>query len=248
VARQTTPSARIRIVVGDGLAIDRGGLVGLLDDERDFDVVGEAATLAEAIQQCRVLEPDILLLSLNIPGQEQDAAIPAIRAAAPRVRIVALSERGGENCLVLNPPHRQRWGTELDLLCASFDCLQLAATQGATATVRRSAEREDLFRAIRRAAAGEVSYDPTTASGTLIATGPEAARAGAHSGLSAAELKVAAQIADGRSNKEIATVLEISAATVKKHVGHILGKLGLADRLQAGLMLARNPLILKQRP
>jgi len=245
VARQTVRSATIRIVVGDGQAIDRGGLVGLLEDERDFDVVGEAATLDEAIQQCRALEPDILLLSLNIHGQVQDAAIPAIRRAAPRVRIVALSERGGENCLVLNPPYQHKTATELRMLCASrLDCLQLAVTHGATATVRRSADPEDLFRAIRRAAAGEASYDPTTANGSLIAPGPE----GAHAGLSEAELKVAALIADGRSNKEISTLLEISEGTVKKHVGHILAKLGLADRLQAGLLLARNPLILEHRP
>jgi DNA-binding NarL/FixJ family response regulator len=238
----------VRLVVADGQAIDRGGLVGLLEDERDFEVVGEAATLDEAIQQCRALKPDVLLLSLNIPGQEQDAAIPMIRAAAPRLRIVALSERGAANCLVLNPPYRQKTAAEHNLLCAAgLDCLQLAASQGAMATVRRSADPEDLFRAIRRAAAGEASYDPTTATAMLVATGPEGALAGAQAGLSESELKVAALIAEGHSNKEISTALGISQATVKKHVGHILGKLGLSDRLQAGLLLARNPLLLKHR-
>lgn len=248
VARQATKTPLVRLVVADGQAIDRGGLVGLLEDERDFEVVGEAATLDEAIQQCRALKPDVLLLSLNIPGQEQDAAIPMIRAAAPRLRIVALSERGAANCLVLNPPYRQKTAAEHNLLCAAgLDCLQLAASQGAMATVRRSADPEDLFRAIRRAAAGEASYDPTTATAMLVATGPEGALAGAQAGLSESELKVAALIAEGHSNKEISTALGISQATVKKHVGHILGKLGLSDRLQAGLLLARNPLLLKHR-
>jgi DNA-binding NarL/FixJ family response regulator len=238
----------VRLVVADGQAIDRGGLVGLLEDERDLEVVGEAATLSEAIQQCRALRPDVLVLSLNIPGQENGPAIPAIRQVAPELRIVALSERGVVQCLVLNPPYRQKTAAEMDLLCAvGLDCLQLAATQGAMATVRRSADPEDLFRAIRGASAGEAWYDPTTAKGILIATGPEGRRRGAHAALSVSERKVAALIAEGRSNKEISTALEISEATVKKHVGHILGKLGIQDRLQAGLLLARNPLILTER-
>ena len=64
--------------------------------------------------------------------------------------------------------------------------------------------------------------------------------------LSERELDVAALLAEGLSNKEISTALDISEPTVKKHVGHILEKLGLADRLQAGLFLARNPLLLRR--
>src|SRR5262249_21965603 len=84
----------VRIVVADSQAIDRGGLVGLLEDEPDFEVVGEAATVEEAIRQCSALEPGVLVLSLNLPGQKENAAIPAIRAQLPALRIVALSERG----------------------------------------------------------------------------------------------------------------------------------------------------------
>ena len=140
--RPAPGARRVRIVVSDGEAIDRGGLVGLLEDEQDFEVVGEAATVAEAIQQARALAPDVLVLSLNLPGQEQRAAIPAIRAGLPKLRIVALSERGAANCMVLNPPSRRRTPAELTLACATgMDCLQLAVTQGAMATVRRSCFR-----------------------------------------------------------------------------------------------------------
>jgi DNA-binding NarL/FixJ family response regulator len=249
VARQarTLKPVRLRIVVADSQAIDRGGLVGLLEDERDFDVVGEAATVGETIEQCRALHPDVLVLSLNLPGQEEEAAIPAIRAVLPRLRIVALSERGAATCLVLNPPYRQQTAAELALVCAvGIDCLQLAVAQGAMATVRRSADPEDLFRAIRNVAAGGAWYDPTTATGLLANAGPEGRPGGLRSPFSKRELEVAGLIAEGRSNKEISTQLEISEATVKKHVGHILGKLGLADRLQAGLLLARNPLIFRR--
>jgi DNA-binding NarL/FixJ family response regulator len=233
----------VSIVVADSQAIDRGGLVGMLEDERDFEVVGEAATLVETIQQCRALKPDVLLLSLNVHGQELGPAIPAIRAALPDLRVVALSERGAENCLVLNPPSRRAAVTAPKLECAiGVDCLQLAVTQGAMATLRRSADPEDLFRAIRAVASGHAWYDPTTTGG-LLAAGPKNRRAGL---LSSREIEVAAMIAEGQSNKEISTSLAISEPTVKKHVGSILDKLGLADRLQAGLFFARNPTVFKR--
>jgi len=236
----------VRIVVADSQAIDRGGLVGLLEDEPDFEVVGEAATVEEVIRQCTALQPGVLVLSLNLPGQEEDAAIPAIRAALPKLRIVALSERGAENCLVLNPPYRRQTAAELRLVCAvGMDCLHLAATQGAMATLRRSADPEELFRVIRTVAEGGAWYDPTTASGLLSDSGPNGSR-GKRASFSERELEVAALIAQGHSNKEIATSLGISEPTVKKHVGHILGKLGLSDRLQAGLLLARNPGVFKR--
>jgi len=237
----------VRIVVADGEAIDRGGLVGLLEDERDFEVVGAAATVAETIQQCHALVPDLLVLSLNLPGQEERAAIPGIRAELPKLRIVALSERGAANCLVLNPPSRARTVSAPKLACLiGVDCLQLAVTQGAMATVRRSADPEELFRAIRAVAGGSASYDPTTAAGLLSTTGPDRRRSnGGSTAFSSRELDVAALIAEGQSNKEISTSLGISEPTVKKHIGHILEKLGVADRLQAGLYLARNPVVFK---
>jgi DNA-binding NarL/FixJ family response regulator len=230
--------------VADGQVLDRRGLVGLLEAERDFGVAGEAATVEDTIRQCRALAPDVLVLSLNLPGQEENAAIPRIRAALPKLRILALSERSAENCLVLNPPFRQKTAAELRLVCAvGMDCLHLAATQGAMATLRRSAAPAELFQAIRIVAQGGASYDPTTATGMLANAGVEGAGSRRRS-FSERELAVAALIAGGHSNKEIASALRISEPTVKKHVGHILRKLGLADRLQAGLLLARNPLLL----
>jgi DNA-binding NarL/FixJ family response regulator len=234
--------------VADSQAIDRGGLVGLLDDERDFEVVGEAARVEEALKQCTALKPDVLVLSLNLLGQEEQAAIPAFRSALPSLRIVALSERGADHCLVLNPPYRTQSAAELNLVCSvGMDCLHLAVTQGAVATVRRSADPEDLFHAIRCAAGGSAWYDPTTMTGILSATGPDGRSGAKEPHFSARELDVAALIVEGHSNKEISSTLGISEPTVKKHVGHLLLKLGLPDRLQAALLLARNPLLFKQR-
>ena len=125
-----------------------------------------------------------------------------------------------------------------------MDCLQLAVTQGAHATVRRSADPEELFRAIRAVASGSAWYDPTTVPGLIRFADASGAPARAVP-LTERELEVAALIAEGQSNKEISTALRIGEPTVKKHVGRILAKLGAADRLQAGLFLARNPQILK---
>jgi len=236
---------RIRIVVADGQAIDRGGMVGLIESEPDFEVVGEAASVAETIQECRSLKPDLLVLSLNLPGQEQLPAIPAVRGALPSLRILALSERGVANCLVLNPPARGIVPPELKQLCANgTDCLQLAVAQGAMGTLRRSADPEDLYRAIRAINRGQAWYDPTTASGMLAATAGQ--KNGERARLSDRELDVAALISEGLSNKEISSALKIGEPTVKKYVGRVLVKLGVQDRLQAGLFVARHPLLLRR--
>ena len=239
-------SARIRIVVADDHALDRAGLVGLLKSRDAFEIVGESSTLEACIARCRVLRPDVLVLALKICSQDQGAAIPAIRAQLPELRILALSERSAERCLVLNPPWRERLAEmPVGTPPAGMDCLQLAAHQGAMATLRRTTEPEDLYLAIRLVARGQASYDATTAVGILQETGGENAGTAPTHAFSERELQVAALIVEAHSNKEIASFLGIREPTVKKHVRHILEKLGLEDRLQAGLHLARNPLLLK---
>ena len=233
----------IRILVVDPHAIDRGGLVWLIEHEQGFEVVGEAASVAEALQQCRALSPDVLVITLNLPDQSDEAVVPLLLRKLPGLKIVALSDRGAANCVVLNPPSRHRATAKPAPRCpVGTDCLALAAAQGARATVRRDADPEDLFRAIRAAAAGESWYDTkTTANITANGSSAEARE------LSERELDVAALLAEGLSNKEISTALAISEPTVKNHVGHILDKLGLQDRLQAGLHIALNPLIIARR-
>lgn len=245
--RPTAKRGLVRIVVADQNSLDRGGLVGLLDDERDLEVVGEAATVEEAIQQSRTLKPSVLLLSMNLPGQEDGPAIPRIHAELPALRILALADRGVDACLVLNPPFRRR-GAALPACATGHDCLQLAVVQGAMATLRRSADPEELFRALRAVAAGNAWYDAETSAALLARAGPHDGDPGdgAHE-LTAREIEVGARLAEGLSNKEISTTLGISEPTVKKHVGRILAKLRFADRLQAGLYLARNPLLLRHR-
>jgi DNA-binding NarL/FixJ family response regulator len=239
-ASASTNGHRTRIVVADHQTIDRRGIVGLLASQSDFEVVGEAGTIEEAMRACAALHPDLLLLTLHIGIDGERPPIPTIRSVLPSLRILALSERGYDACLVLNPPgHQLLKNTDIKPRCMSAtDCLTLAISQGASGTLRRDADPDELFEAVRAVAGGTTWHAPGTAL-------PSAAN-GTEAGLSERELEVAALISDGLSNKEISTALKISEPTVKKHVGHILEKLGLEDRLQAGLFVARNPLTLRR--
>ncbi len=238
---------RVRLVVAESRAIDRQALVVLLAGEKDFEVVGQAADTAEAIARCASLRPAVLVLALDLPSGPDEAALPAIRAALPGLRILAISERGVADCLVLNPPGRARLDGRLELRrCqGDTDCLQLAMAQGALGTLRRSAAPDALFRAVRAVAAGQAAFEPRSG----LAFGAEGMGAGADGrfGLSAREMDVAVLLAEGRSNKDVAQALAISEPTVKKHVGQILTKLNVQDRLQAGLFVARHPLLFARR-
>jgi DNA-binding NarL/FixJ family response regulator len=239
-------SPLIRIVIADHHAIDRGGMAGMLENEGDFVVVGEAATLEEVLVQCRALTPDVLVLTMNLPSNTEDSPIPRLRRELPELKVLAMSDRGTHNCLVLNPPSRRRHlDDDVHARCElGTDCLALAVAHGARGTLRRSADPEDLFRGIRAVAAGQSWFDPATTTGLVSIS----ERSTPRDALSERELDVAALIGEGRSNKEISTALGISEPTVKKHVGHILDKLGLQDRLQAGLHIARNPLLVVRPP
>lgn len=233
--------ARIRIVVADGQAIDRQGLLSLLNAQPDFECVGEASNSGEAIERCASLRPAVLVLTLNLPSDSGDTALPVIHAALPGLRILAISERGVANCLILNPPTRSRLAaySHVPRCETGTDCLQMAMAHGALGTVRRSADPEALFRTVRAVAAGQTAYEPRT--GMMPSHG--GIGAGASLGLSVREMDVAVLLAEGQSNKEISGLLTISEPTVKKHVGQILKKLSVQDRLQAGLFVARHPLI-----
>jgi DNA-binding NarL/FixJ family response regulator len=241
VPRPSTPAAvRLRIVVADGHAIDRHGLASLLREQPDFEIVGEAANSAEAIERCASLRPAVLVLTLNLPDETGHTALPVIHAALPGLRILALSERGVSNCIVLNPPTRSRLPAAARSNCeAGTDCLQLAMAHGALGTLRRSAEPGALFQAVRTVASGQASYEPRTGLPSADGRGADARGLG----LSSRELDVAVLLAEGQSNKEISGALSISEPTVKKHVGQILRKLSVQDRLQAGLFVARHPLL-----
>jgi len=238
----------IHILVADDQAIDRKGLIGLLESQDDFDIVGEATSSAEMVESCRSLKPDVLIMSMRIPEAGEISALSFVRTASPQTKIIAVGERSDTRCIVLNPPHlRNLPRYQHDEGCSrGTDCLQLAIAYGATGTLRRSAQPEELYAAIRAVSSGHVWHDAGTAAALLqkdLGSGQPVALGRP---LSSRETEVASLISSGRSNKEIAEALGISEPTVKKHVGNILGKLGLQDRLQIGLHVARNPLLLRR--
>jgi DNA-binding NarL/FixJ family response regulator len=235
----------IRIVVAEDQGVDRAGLVLLLGTQPDLQVVGEAVTGMEAVKRCRELQPEVVILDTRMPGMDGLAAIPRLRQAAPQTRILALAERGEARCLVLHPPRPgSEWNLDGEPSCGPVsDCLQLAVARGANGAIRRSADPDDLFRAVRALAAGSQWFESGTAS-RMVDNALALGLADPARMLSEREREVAGMIAEGQSNKDIARRLGITVPTVKKHVGHILSKLQLQDRLQVGLHLARNPLVL----
>jgi DNA-binding NarL/FixJ family response regulator len=239
------PPDKIRILLADNQLIDRAGLKAVLRAQPDFDVVGEASDAVEAGRMSHELSPSVTMLALQLPAPEGKTALSYIRAHAPAIPILAVAERGKKECMVLNPPSRGGSGLhEPHEHCATgTDCLELAVSEGATGTIRRDAEPDELYRAIRTVASGKAWYEAGTAAAIMRHALTGATRA--LRTLSARETEVAELIAKGRSNKEIAQALGITDTTVKKHVGQILAKLKLQDRLQVGLYVARNPLVLR---
>jgi DNA-binding NarL/FixJ family response regulator len=241
---------KIRIVVADKLPLDRRSLVSLLATQADFDIVGEAETVEQTAEYCARLRPSILVIALRLGAHLGRTPIVDIRTEAPDTPILAMAERGEGECIVLNPP---KPGRDIPMMGAAppspicsqgTDCLQIAVAEGASGTIRRSADPEVFFHAIRTVASGNAWYEAGTASAIMRHALSPAQENHTHA-LSSRELDVAELISVGRSNKEIAQALGISEPTVKKHVGHILDKLGLQDRLQVGLYVARNPLVLQ---
>jgi DNA-binding NarL/FixJ family response regulator len=247
--KSVTPAPRlstIRILIADDLLLDRSGLAAILRSQPDFEVVAETSSTIEAAKLARELAPSLVILALRLQPIDGRTPLATLHAASPETPILAVAERSEGQCLVLNPPGSRRVDTQErphNGCSTGTDCLQLAVSEGATGTIRRNTTPEELFRAIRIVASGKAWYEAGTA--TAIMRHALAGNGKAPLALSSRELEVAELISAGRSNKEISSTLEISEPTVKKHVGHILEKLGLQDRLQVGLYVARNPLVLQ---
>jgi DNA-binding NarL/FixJ family response regulator len=194
----------IRLLIVDDHPVVRDGLRGMFTGTSEVDVVGEAADGAEAVTLAEALRPDVILMDLRMPGVDGVTAIGR------------LSERGLDTrVLVLTT-----YDTEADVVPA--------IEAGATGYLLKDAPRDELFRAVRAAARGESVLSPSVAA-KLIGQ----VRAPAKEPLSQRELEVLGLIARGSTNREAAAHLFISEATVKTHLLHIYGKLGVRDRASA---------------
>ena len=194
----------ITLLIVDDHPVVRDGLRGMFAGTGEFEVVGEAAEGTEALTLADRLRPDVVLMDLRMPGMDGVRAINALRERGLPSRVLVLTT----------------YDTDSDVLPA--------IEAGATGYLLKDAPREELFRAVRAAARGEAVLSPSVAT-RLIGQ----MRAPAQEPLSQRELEVLGLIAGGRTNREAAAHLFISEATVKTHLLHIYGKLGVKDRAAA---------------
>jgi DNA-binding NarL/FixJ family response regulator len=196
----------IRILVVDDHPVVRDGLAAMLGTQADFDVVGLAASGAEAVEQAAARQPDLVLLDLEMPSMDGAQALTQMRAARPDLRVIVF--------------------TAFD----TDDRILGALRAGAQGYLLKGAPRDELFHAIRVVSQGGSLLQPMVASRLLERTLREPAPT---PGLTARELEVLRQLARGKPNKEIAAELGITQRTVKFHVSAILGKLGASNRTEA---------------
>ncbi|MFD5089744.1 response regulator [Amycolatopsis thailandensis] len=211
----------IRVVIADDQALVRTGLRMILDNADDIDVVGEAADGAEAIGLVADLDPDVVLMDIRMPEMDGVEATAAI-AAAHRARVLVL--------------------TTFDLDEYVYAALQA----GASGFLLKDALAPDLLSGVRVVAAGEATLAPTVTRRLLdrVVTGlPAPPPDDRIALLTGRENEVLHQLARGLSNAEIAEKLFLSPGTVKTHVGRILTKLGLRDRVQAVVFAYESGLI-----
>jgi DNA-binding NarL/FixJ family response regulator len=208
----------IRILIVDDQQLLRLGFRMLLDAQPDLQVVGEAGDGAEALRLIAREKPDVVLMDVRMPGMDGIEATEHIAAGYPDTRVLVL--------------------TTFDLDEYAFAALRA----GASGFVLKSIESEELRSAIRTVARGDAVVAPRITRRLLetfahqLPVGDDLAAADADARaalLTEREREVLAEVAQGRSNAEIAERLFLSESTIKTHVGRILPKLGLRDRAQA---------------
>jgi DNA-binding NarL/FixJ family response regulator len=197
----------IRVLIVDDHAVVRQGLRMFLGPDVGFEVVGEAASGGEAVEQARALRPDIVVMDLLLPGMNGIDATAAIRAELPDVEVVVLTSVIDDEAIV----H--------------------AVQAGAVGYLLKEASGDELRGALRGAMSGQVLLSPEAAN-RLLNGGQLSNR---QVGLTQRELDVLSRLAQGKANKEIAFELHLSQETVKTYVKRILHKLGVQSRTQAAV-------------
>jgi DNA-binding NarL/FixJ family response regulator len=205
---------KIRLVIVDDHPVVRDGLRGMLESQPDFEVVGEAADGEAAVQITNSLSPEVVLMDLRMPVMDGVTALREIKGSNPQIQVLVLTT----------------YDSDADILPA--------IEAGASGYLLKDSSREELYTAIRAAARGETVLAPKVAA-RLVGR----MRAPAEERLSSRELEVLQLVAEGDSNSEIAIRLHISQATVKSHLIHIFGKLGVSDRTAAVTVALRRGIL-----
>ena len=219
----------IRVLVVDDQELVRAGFCVILDTADGIAVAGEAADGAAAVAQAAALGPDVVLMDVRMPGMDGLEATRLITAGS-----------GAKPSVVML--------TTFDL----DDYVYEALRAGASGFLLKDSPRADLIAAVRAAAAGDALLAPSVTRRLIEAfarrppeTAPSPARLAS---LTAREHDVLLLLARGRSNAEIATALFVTEATVKTHVGNLLAKLGLRDRVQAVILAYETGMVVPGEP
>jgi DNA-binding NarL/FixJ family response regulator len=211
--------APIKLLIADDHPVVRDGLSSMFARDPEFEVVGEAADGAEAIQRALAVEPDVILMDLRMTGMDGVTAIAELTRRGVAARVLVLTT----------------YDTDSHVLPA--------IEAGATGYLLKDAPRAELLRAVRAAARGEAVLSPTVAARLM-----KRLRVPSTGSLSQRELEVLQLVAAGNTNREAAARLFITEATVKTHLLNIYAKLDVGDRAAAvaeafnrGLMTPATP-------
>jgi len=219
-AREIPVKKSIRILIADDHAIVRKGLKALLATEKDMTVVGEAENGVEAVEKAAALAPDVILMDIVMPELDGIEATRRVTAERPETRVLVLTS------------------------FAADDKVFPAVKAGALGYLLKDSSPEQLLEAIRQVYKGEPSLEPSIARKVLQELSHPGGGAGKSTTdpLTERELEVLRLIAQGLSNKEIASKIFVAEWTVRSHVSNILGKLHLASRTQAALYALKSGL------
>jgi DNA-binding NarL/FixJ family response regulator len=208
-------SGPIRVMVVDDQALVREGLMTLLGAAGDVTPVAAASDGEEAVRLAARHRPDVVLMDLRMPVLDGVEATRQIRSALPDTEVVVLTTHADEASI-------------LDALRA-----------GARGYLTKDAGIAEISRAVHAAAAHQAVLDPVAQSALMEAAGagarpaPSSAPASLPDDLTPREAEVLSLVAQGLSNREIASALVVSEATVKTHINHVFAKIGARDRAQA---------------
>jgi NarL family two-component system response regulator LiaR len=210
---------KIRVLIVDDHGVVRQGLRTYLELLDDIVIVGEAENGLEAVQQVRILQPDIVVMDLEMPEMNGVEATRQILALNERTKVIVLTSFSDDELV--------------------FPAIEA----GATGYLLKDVDPADLHQAIQAVQKGEVQLHLDVMKKLIQRTAaPQKDPISAQGDLTPRELEVLAHIARGQSNREIALSLSISEKTVKSHVGNILSKLHLADRTQAAIYAHKHGL------
>jgi len=206
----------IRVLVVDDHPVVREGLISVLEDQPDLQIIGAAGSAEEALSLVRRLRPDVVLLDLELPGMGGLAAIPYLLAGSAPPRVLVFTA----------------YDTD--------DRVRGALEAGAAGYLLKGVSGEEIARSVRSVYEGKTALEPRIAARTLPQTRSPARQRGP---LTPREREVLELVAQGLANKEIASRLGISERTVKFHIASIMDKLGAENRAQATALALQRGLL-----